>query len=289
MRNCCSVAGTGTTPSPKLSEENIVETTKDNTPYSDPTTGSASTSSSGESAAVEDKVKRDAEEAKHAMKDEASKMADQAKSAAKDKAAEGANRAADEADKISSAVEAAAQEDEDREGMASYVRELGEGMSTFAERLQNRNVEQLTEDARTLARDNPTAFLLGSVAVGFGLSRFFKASAERDHSDASGASHTSTNTMSSTTGNEASSLYTGSTPAGGGSTVPNSGTASATESTPSTGHSATDLSSASATSTDGASTAGVTTPGGASTATQSSSSASAGNKSSSTTKLGETV
>lgn len=149
-------------------------------------TAATESNGSNSAGAVISKVKSDAAEAKQAVKQQADEAAEKAKDTAKQHAAAGADRAASEADKISSAVEAAAQalEDEDREGMASYVRELGEGMSTFAERLQDRNAEQLTDDARSLARDNPTAFLLGSVAVGFGLSRFFKASAERSGSAA---------------------------------------------------------------------------------------------------------
>ncbi len=202
-----------------------METTQDKTRHDGQTTNSPRATSAatlGAADSIDQQVKHDAQQAKQAAKDKASEMSTQAQDAAKEQAAAGADRAANEADKISSAVEAAAQalEDEDREGMASYVRELGEGMSTFAERLQDRNVEQLTDDARTLARDNPTAFLLGSVAVGFGLSRFFKASAERDGSQSNGATQASSATASSSGHAGAPSLYTGSTPAGAGSTTP---------------------------------------------------------------------
>lgn len=90
---------------------------------------------------MQQQVKRDAAEAKQTLKKAASQLADQAKASAKDQATVDAKRAADEADKLSAAVKAAAQalEDEDREGMASYVRRLGDGMSTFAHRLQERN------------------------------------------------------------------------------------------------------------------------------------------------------
>lgn len=90
----------------------------------------------------------------------------------------GKARAADEFDRLSQAADAAAEawERDGGESLARYAHSLSDGMSDLAGRLRERSVEELAPDARRIARENPTAFLLGSVAVGVGLSRFFKAS-----------------------------------------------------------------------------------------------------------------
>lgn len=102
---------------------------------------------------------------------------------AREKAEAGQHRLAGEANALSDAIDAAASnlDDQDREGLARYARELSSNLANAAERLEGRSVDQLANDAKRLARDNPALFMLGSIAVGFGLSRFFKASAEHDH------------------------------------------------------------------------------------------------------------
>ncbi|AMC99709.1 hypothetical protein [Halomonas chromatireducens] len=104
---------------------------------------------------------------------------------AREKAEAGQHRLADETDALSDAIDAAASslDDQDREGLARYARELSSNLAKAAEQLEGRSVDELANDAKRLARDNPALYMLGSIAVGFGLSRFFKASAERDHDD----------------------------------------------------------------------------------------------------------
>lgn len=104
---------------------------------------------------------------------------------ARDTAATGKHRLAEEADSLSDAIDAAASnlDDHDREGLARYAREVSSKLANAAEQLEGRSVDELASDAKRLARNNPALFMLGSIAIGFGLSRFFKASAERDHHD----------------------------------------------------------------------------------------------------------
>jgi hypothetical protein len=54
-------------------------------------------------------------------------------------------------------------------------------LSEAAHHLEGRSIDELANDAKRLARENPALFMLGSVAVGFGLSRFFKASEKHQH------------------------------------------------------------------------------------------------------------
>lgn len=70
-----------------------------------------------------------------------------------------------------------------RHVVAQYARELSEQLSCLAKDLQEKSASELAKDAQKLATDNPTGFLLGSIALGFGLSRFAKASSTRASAD----------------------------------------------------------------------------------------------------------
>jgi hypothetical protein len=123
--------------------------------------------------ALGEKAKGDAERLKQQAKERAADLGKSAKRQA-DAALDRGGRAAGE---FADAIDAAAAElsDEDREGLARYTKQLSSSMQRIAEQLQNKNVDELAADVRRLARNNPNAYLLGSVALGFGLSRFFKA------------------------------------------------------------------------------------------------------------------
>lgn len=101
---------------------------------------------------------------------------------ARDKAESGQRGLADGADSLSDAIDAAASklDDHDRAGLARYARDLSGHLADAAGRIEGRSVDELANDARRLARNNPALFMIGSIAIGFGLSRFFKASAERE-------------------------------------------------------------------------------------------------------------
>jgi len=60
--------------------------------------------------------------------------------------------------------------------MAQTTTTIATGLSRYAERLERRTAEDVIQDLTRLARQNPTIFVLGSVAIGVALSRFFKAS-----------------------------------------------------------------------------------------------------------------
>lgn len=102
---------------------------------------------------------------------------------ARETAEDGQDWLAEEADSLSDAIDAAAAslDEQDREGLARYAHELSGHLASAAGQLEDRSIDELATDAKQLARKNPALFMLGSIAVGFGLSRFFKASSERDH------------------------------------------------------------------------------------------------------------
>ena len=95
--------------------------------------------------------------------------------------------AADQAQKVAGVIEQASEQlgRADQQSLARYTGEFATSIKSLADNLNNRSIDELGSDALRLARQNPTLFLLGSVAIGFALSRFVKASAERPENEAS--------------------------------------------------------------------------------------------------------
>lgn len=153
-----------------LAEENVMTPSN---PYSDDRNAGNMSDDAGHGA-----TKQKAEEDARNVKREAGART-------REKAEAGQHQVAGEADALSDAIDAAASnlDDHDREGLARYARELSSNLENAAGQLEERSVDELANDAKRLARNNPAMFMLGSIGVGFGLSRFFKASAERDHHD----------------------------------------------------------------------------------------------------------
>jgi hypothetical protein len=89
--------------------------------------------------------------------------------------------AADQTQKLAGVVDRVSEElkDQNQESLADYAAQLAGSMKNFAESLRHRNLDELVNDTQQLARNNPTLFLMGSVAVGIALSRFLKASSQR--------------------------------------------------------------------------------------------------------------
>ncbi|ANJ55542.1 hypothetical protein [Pseudomonas silesiensis] len=66
-------------------------------------------------------------------------------------------------------------EAKDTLGMSDYLSDMAQSMSGLAGSLRGKSAEQLLHDSADLARNNPALFIAGSIALGFGLSRFLKA------------------------------------------------------------------------------------------------------------------
>jgi len=119
-------------------------------------------------------------------------LADEAAATVKDAKAQGAEQyahlrdmATDQIDSLAEGAQSAASalEGKDSLGLSQYLGQLASGLSSFADQVKDQSAEQLLHKGAQLARDNPALFLAGSVAVGFGLSRFLKATAS--HGDES--------------------------------------------------------------------------------------------------------
>lgn len=115
------------------------------------------------------------------IKNDATEVMDKAKAAGREHVESGKEAAATQAEKVASVIEQTSSQlkESNFHTLADYTNELAAGIKNFSEGLHNRSVDELLGDIRDMARRNPTAFILGSVVVGIGISRFFKASAER--------------------------------------------------------------------------------------------------------------
>lgn len=88
---------------------------------------------------------------------------------------------AEQVEHLADAVNRASDElhQHEQSNLADYASQLAGTINRFAENLRTRNINDLLDDTQRLARSNPTLFFLGSIGVGIALSRFMKASAER--------------------------------------------------------------------------------------------------------------
>ena len=104
--------------------------------------------------------------------------------AAKVQAEAGKEKAAGKLNDLSEAIDQVADSisENDKLGLASYVRSTSSQLASLASMLQERSMDELAIEAKELARKRPTAFMLGSVMLGFGLSRFIKASIDQTNS-----------------------------------------------------------------------------------------------------------
>lgn len=93
--------------------------------------------------------------------------------------------AADELEKVAHSAEAAARELEGQDtlGLSGYVSDMAQSMVRLSDNLRGKSVDELIHDVNRLARDNPALFIAGSIALGFGLTRFAKASARHTEDD----------------------------------------------------------------------------------------------------------
>jgi hypothetical protein len=113
-----------------------------------------------------------------ASKGKLAQIADTAAAAGKARLDSGLSEVAGQADTLARALGETADrlKNEHQDSLASYTTHIASTVESLAERLRSSSVDELASDARRLAHSNPTLFLAGSVALGFGLTRFLKAS-----------------------------------------------------------------------------------------------------------------
>ena len=118
---------------------------------------------------------------KEQIKVDASEVVDKAKNIGREQAELGKQTAASQAEKVANVIEQAACQlkETNPRTVADYTSEIKATIKNVSDNLKNRSMDELVTDIRDMVRRNPTAFILGSVVIGIGISRFFKASAER--------------------------------------------------------------------------------------------------------------
>ena len=123
---------------------------------------------------VKQQVKSDLESGKQRAQEAARDVTEQGKVKLKEQGERAASGVDDFADAVGSA--ASRLSELEHEGLADYANQLSSFLSDMSGTLRNKNVDDLARDVRDVAQRNPALFLLGSVALGLGLSRFAKAS-----------------------------------------------------------------------------------------------------------------
>jgi hypothetical protein len=106
---------------------------------------------------------------------------------------------AEGAERVASAVERTAGElEEDGDSAISgFGRSVASLMRQLAGGLRERDVEDFARELADMARRNPGVFLAGSVALGFGIARFFKAGTSRSSDMRGGSGRQSADTWQS--------------------------------------------------------------------------------------------
>jgi len=118
-------------------------------------------------------------DALHNLQDDAKALFDTAREQGSEHLDEYRERAADEIENLARSATSAAEQlqDNDTLGLSHYITDVADGLGNFAGSLRGKSADELLQQVGRLARDNPALFLTGSIALGFGLSRFMRASA----------------------------------------------------------------------------------------------------------------
>lgn len=125
-------------------------------------------------------IQREMERAKGEAAHLASSAADSAKQRGREALDKAKEQAADRAEEMASALESTADElGSSDDPLVGYGRSMAEFMRRFAGGLRENEIEEFAGELAGFARRNPASFFAGSVALGFGVSRFLKSSSVR--------------------------------------------------------------------------------------------------------------
>ena len=121
-------------------------------------------------------------EVRDELKGDAQKLKNTAQEQGEAKAREGKEQVARSAHSASSAIDAAAdklRDDNDAPAwMASAFSSAARQVDDLASRLQDKSPRDIARETNRFGRENPTAFLAASAALGFAAARFLRAGAE---------------------------------------------------------------------------------------------------------------
>jgi len=89
--------------------------------------------------------------------------------------------AAENLERLAEGAQAAAStlQHDDVGHLSEYVSDMATRMTTFSNTLRTSSGDEILRDVSRMARENPALFVTGSVAIGFGLARFARASQQK--------------------------------------------------------------------------------------------------------------
>ncbi|WP_240699986.1 hypothetical protein [Sphingomonas gei] len=110
------------------------------------------------------------------LKDEASKLGGQAADRAREFAGQGKERATTALDEVAKMFEGAALDVDARLGeeYGKYARSAAQGITSFADSLRSKQVDDLITDATELVKKSPVIAVGAAAAIGFVLARLIK-------------------------------------------------------------------------------------------------------------------
>ncbi|MDP5278569.1 hypothetical protein Q9Q95_06510 [Sphingomonas sp. DG1-23] len=110
------------------------------------------------------------------LKDEASKLGTQAADRAREFAGQGKERATTALDEVAKMFEGAALDVDSRLGeeYGRYARSAAQGISSFADSLRGKEVDDLISDATELVKKSPVIAVGAAAAIGFVVARLIK-------------------------------------------------------------------------------------------------------------------
>jgi len=118
-----------------------------------------------------------AEQAKKTASAATDRIKERARNAAEQQKEAGADQIGD----VAHAVQAAADDLQDKMPMAAqYIDDVAGRLGAVASALRERSVDDMMSNVADFARTQPAAFFAGAMATGFALSRFVKSSAKRE-------------------------------------------------------------------------------------------------------------
>ena len=153
----------------------MAEDTHNNSTSAHPTGDKPSSDTSGAQSTKKTTVEK--------VKEHASTLVGEATDAARNAANEGKNKASEALETVSKVVENAAQMVEDKVGptYGNYARKAATGVSSFAESLQNKDIDELIDDTRNFVRKQPIIAVGAALAIGFALTRLIKLGVDNDN------------------------------------------------------------------------------------------------------------
>lgn len=119
-------------------------------------------------------------DAMHHLQDDAKALFDSAKAQGTEHLEQYRETAAQQIESLARSATSAADElqDNDTLGISHYISDAAGSLGTFAESLRGKSADELLKQVGQMAKDNPALFVAGSIALGFGLSRFLRASSQ---------------------------------------------------------------------------------------------------------------